>query len=237
VAGQRDVKRIVDYVRSLKASAKSARDDEDWEDALSDCDEAVTILVEQLRGDLPGWEGQLRSELADTYGLIGGIHKRWGLEMAGEQRGAHLKASLDAYEKGYEEERTLPAGESSTYNQINRLVGHILLDPSPLEASGSQRHAAFLEDLRAGEEVLVEQIEGSRQRDPWAYCDLATVRALLGEGDGVNVLHQLERLAPPAFVYESWLTTLEPLAEVAGGTRPELVELVNQVRRSLRLRR
>lgn len=230
-----DVNQALDEVRSLKASAKSARVDEDWRNALIDCTDAASILTEQLQVALPAWEAPLRSELADTYGLIGGIHKRWGLSLSGSQREAHLNESLRAYEQGYEEERDLPPSEASTYNRINRLIGRVLVDPAILQGPADRDDGGFFDDLRQAEEILAEQVNGSRQRDPWAFCDLVTIRLLLGREDVMVALHGLERLNPPPFVYDSWFTTLDPLTEATAGTRPALAATVNQIRRSLRL--
>jgi hypothetical protein len=50
----------------------------------------------------------------------------------------------------------------------------------------------------------------------------------------LSTFHELDRLRPPAFVYESALATLEPLAEVASVLRPELPKAVELVRRLAR---
>lgn len=106
--------------------------------------------------------------------------------------------------------------------------------------------AGFAEDLRVAEKVLDEQIgivekmleeqigDGSRQKDPWAYADLGTVRLLRGKPDALAAYRELEQLRPPKFVYDSTLTTLQPICEVASDLRPDLLQAVAQLRRSAR---
>jgi hypothetical protein len=222
----------LDQVLALKASAKSARDDNDWDGALSDLHEAIDVLQDLADASQPppSW---LASELADTYGLIGGIHKRWGLLLDGEQRQRHLAESMAAYDKGFMYERELQPNDANTYNRVNRLVSRVLLDKLVLlrdVAGGSQ----MVEELREAEEILVQEIGTARQKDPWAYCDLGTIRLLRGKPDALPTLHELDRLRPPSFVYESTLATLQPLCEVASDLRPDLAQAITQLQRSAR---
>jgi hypothetical protein len=222
----------LDEVLALKASAKSARDDGDWEGAISDLEEAIHRLHRMVETSkpVPSW---LASEFADTYGMIGGIQKRWGLLMDGEERRRHLQASLAAHDKGFRYEQDLQPKEANTYNRVNRLVGRVLLDPRVLQNEGDAA-SEVSEELRKAEEILIEQIGSARQKDPWAHCDLGTVRLLLDSPMALSALHELERLRPPAFVYDSVLTTLEPLCEAASDLRPDLARAVAQLRRSAR---
>jgi hypothetical protein len=222
----------LDRVLALKASAKSSRDDGDWEVAIDDLKDAIQLLDDRAI-ELPSMPSWLASELADTYGLIGGIEKRWGLQMDGEERQHHLKESVAAYDMGFGYERDLEPSDANTYNRVNRIVGRVLLDAHVLGKDG-QAIPDIAEDLRMAEEILIEQIGSGRQKDPWAYCDLATVRLLRGKQDALATFRELDRLRPPSFVYESALTTLQPLCKVASDLRPDLVQAVTQLRRSAR---
>jgi hypothetical protein len=106
----------------------------------------------------------------------------------------------------------------------------VLLDTSVLE-----NDAEFTEDLRIAEKVLDEQTgsEG-RQKDPWAYSDLGTIRLLRGKPDALAAYRELDQLRPPRFVYDSAITTLQPLCDVASDLRPDLVQAIAQLRRSAR---
>jgi hypothetical protein len=222
----------LDEVRALKASAKSARDDRDWDSAIADLNDAIDLLQDRLEESSSAAPGWLKAQLADTFGMVGGIEKRWGLELEGDEGRRHLKASVEAYDMGFNYEQGLDPGDANTYNRINRLVGRVLLDKNVLRA-GSGAVSEFMKGLREAEEVVTKEIETARQRDPWAYCDLGTVRLLRGKANALSVFHDLERLRPDSFVYESVLETLQPLSDVASDLRPDLAIAVAQLRRSV----
>jgi hypothetical protein len=223
----------LDQVLALKASAKSSRDDDDWKGAISDLKEAIQLLNDRAKesSTTPSW---LASELADAYGLMGGIEKRWGLQMESADRRHHLKESVAAYDIGFRYEKSLELNDASTYNRVNRIVGRVLLDPDVLR-KGGDAIPDIAKDLENAEDILTKQIEsGGRQKDPWAYCDLGTVRLLRGEPDALAAFGKLDQLRPPLFVYESTLTTLQPLFEIAPDLCPDLVQAVTQLQRSAR---
>lgn len=220
-----------DEVLALKASAKSARDDGDWEGAISNLEEAIDLLRSRTPDLLTRLPSRLASELADTYGLMGGVQKRWGLLLDGGDRQHHLQKSVDAYDQGFRYEEDLEPGDASTYNRVNRLVGRVLLDPHVLQGD---RGAAIDDELRKTEEILTEQLNSVRRKDPWGYSDLGTIRLLRGAADALSAYNDLDRLRPPTFVYESALATLEPLSEAASDLRPDLIQAIAQLRRSAR---
>ena len=222
---------LLDRVRARKADAKSARDDRHWEEAINYVQEAISLLEARMADTAtpsPSWLG---SQLADSYGLMGGIEKRWGLTLADQERQRHLEASVAAYNSGFKYEDKLQRNEETTYNRVNRLVGRVLLDPSLLQKEGIA-DSEFSDDLGEAENILTGQIESVRQKDPWAYCDLGTIRLLRGEQDALRTFRNLDRLRPPRFVYQSTLDTLQPLQKVAADQRPDLAQAVDQLRRS-----
>ncbi len=219
----------LDQVLALKASAKSARDDSEWKEALSDLNEAINLLrMAEASPISPGW---LVSEFADVYGLMGGVEKRWGLSLSDQERQRHLKASVEAYDQGFDYEQKLQAGDANTYNRVNRLVGRVLLNAQVLKKDGGAV-PEMADDLRRAEEIVIQETRTVRQKDPWAYCDLGIIQLLRGEPDALSAFQKLDQLRPPAFVYESTLTTLQPLCEVASELRPDLVQAVAQLQRS-----
>jgi tetratricopeptide (TPR) repeat protein len=219
------VDKDLDEVLALKAGAKRARNAEHWDEAISDLQEAVNILQDR-KTEAPS--PQVDSELADTYGLMGGVERRWGLQPSGDERESHLAASVAAYDQGFAYEKGLPPNEANSYNRVNRLVGRVLLNPDVLEGTDPE----ILGELETAEEILTEQIESARQKDPWAYCDLGTIRLLLGKPDALLTFRELDRLRPPLFVYDSTLATLQPLSAVAGDVRPDLRQAVAQLQSS-----
>jgi hypothetical protein len=216
--------KILDRVIALKADAKSARDDGAWPEARAYLDEAIDFMRELGASTAsPNW---LSVQLADVYGLIGGIEKRWGLPLAGQERKEHLTASVAAYDQGFGYEKDLQPADANTYNRVNRLVGRVLLDPSVLEP-GSADSAEVAEGLEAAEKIVTEEISSTRRKDPWAYCDLGTIQLLRGEAEeALSVFYRLVKMRPQDYVYESALETLEPLRDAASEIRPELVSAV-----------
>lgn len=218
-----------DDVLALKASAKIARDEGDWEKAISDLQDGIDHLVTLRTSDSPHLARKVASELADTYGMMGGIHRRWGLSFDGADRKRHLEQSIAAYDTGFRHEEDLDLKEASTYNRINRLIGRVLLNPGLLQNGNGGLD--LIGELREAEEILAEQVATARQKDPWVYCDLGTVQLLRGDANAMSTFHALDRLRPPASVFVSALATLEPLAEVASEIRPDLFQALALIRR------
>lgn len=222
----------LDRVLGLKADAKSTRDDGDWPEARACLDEAIGFMRELAASPPPpSW---LDVQFADVYGLIGGVEKRWGLSLDGQQRKDHLMASVEAYDRGFAYEENLQHGDVNTYNRVNRLVGRVLLDPRVLEP-GAADAALVASGLEAAEKLVTGEIRSTRLKDPWAYCDLGTIQLLRGEPEALSVFQRLVRMRPQASVYESTLATLEPLCEAASQVRPELLSAVELLKKSAEL--
>jgi hypothetical protein len=219
---------VLDEVLTLKASAKSARLDGDWQGALEDLDTAVSLIQGHLADAAPLDAEKLRAELADALGSVGGIYRRWGLLSGGSKRKDLLSRSVTAYDAGYQLEANLHMGGAVSYNLVNRLVGRALLDPDSLNPE-DPRHEELLVELQQAERVVTDQISGPRQRDPWAFCDLCTLKLLLGDDEAITALHALKRLRPPSFVYSSLLSTLEPIASAVDGHHLLLARIVSEV--------
>lgn len=218
----------LDRVLALKASAKRARDHEDWDKAIDDLREAIRFLRARMAATSSSFPNSLATELADVYGLMGGVQRRWGLKLNGVDRQHHLKESVAAYDEGFYYEKDLHSKDANTYNRVNRLVGRVLLDPHVLNE--------VTDELLMTEVILDEEIGSARQKDPWAYCDLGTIQLLLGNPDALLTFQKLDRMLPPAFVYGSTLSTLEPLCQVVGDLRPDCRRAIAQLQRSARYR-
>jgi hypothetical protein len=222
-----------DLVFALKASAREARSEEDWEFAVADLEEALAILQRALGDDPPAASGPTApAEMADIYGTLGGIHRRWGLQLSGPERDEHLAESVAAYDRGHELEVRSGTRPGSTYNRINRLVARVLLNPSLLTAVSDPGHR-LSEELRTAEELVRYQLDSSRVKDPWAYCDLLTLELLLERPSAGETVAALAQARPPRFVFESALSTLEPLARAVRPYRPAFDQSVDQLRRLL----
>jgi hypothetical protein len=216
----------LDEVLGLKASAKGARDDQDWPAAVNDLEDALDILDQMS----PDSSKALIAEVADTYGMIGGVERRWALASEGAARAEHFGKSVAAYDRGFEYEARLGYQNATTYTRINRLVGRVLMQPSIL--SNEDDFLNLLHELAEAERLVIDQIDGPRKRDPWAYCDLLTIQLLSGtQAAALSTFDILVGLRPPSFVYTSALDTLRPLSEVASSIRPQLAIAVERLQK------
>lgn len=218
----------LDSIRNLKTKAKNRRDRDMF-------DRAAKILLQAAELGESGFDSgsvdsrpSYASELADVYGMLGGITRRQGLDaMDAEIRDSLLRESFEYYDRGYSYERS-SFGVSDSYNLVNRLVSRILLDPSVLAKSttddaSSDPEAAMLRMLEEAQHDVAQQIAESRNTDPWAHADQALLDLLVSESaNATSAYGQLHRMSPPGYVYESALATLRPLADTAGAYRPEL---------------
>ena len=105
---------------------------------------------------------ELASELADSYGMIGGIERRWGLSLDGTDRQRHLEHSCGRVRPGFSHEQDLDPHVASTYNRINRLVGRVLLNPHVLDDTTTSC-LDVTEELGKAHEILVEQLRSARR--------------------------------------------------------------------------
>jgi hypothetical protein len=73
-------------------------------------------------------------ELADCWGMLGGLERRWALDSASDraQRIEHLQRSIEAHDNGYEYEKGSLSRGTGIYNKLNRLLVRLLRDPELL---------------------------------------------------------------------------------------------------------
>lgn len=174
-------------------------------------DEAVAALESHLgriEGDAPATEAERRvaSELAETYGLLGGIHRR---------RGA-LEHAVAAYDRGRSYEAADRYQLESTYASLNWVVTSVIADPASLEGEGEV--AGELGRLRRG---LARRTEGSEAFDPWLEGDVALAAVLSGES-GEDAWRSFLRSAPVSAV-EAYAATIAKLSELDTPCRAALV--------------
>jgi len=225
----------LDEIRDLKTRAKNRRDGRHYSRGVGYLNDAISIARTELDSTTAGeLRAQAASELADCYGLLGGIERRWGLDPEYEsERDVHLKASVDAYDAGYVFEQNPEYGWPNSYNMINRLVGRLLLRPDRLATTGAPANDADGVDVRAelgqAADVLHEQLRTSRREDYWALADLALVNLLLDRQDPVSAYSRFNAESPPPFAYKSVLDTLGPLAQLAFAPAPKLREAIRHL--------
>ncbi len=212
-----------EQIRELKTQAKNRRDR-----GLAGYPRAVALLRDAIgiaRAALLEATGddrstELATELADCYGIIGGIERRWAVDGPGEEREAHLRESIRAYDAGYELESNPQYRINNSYNLLNRLLVRLLLRPDLFDATDAIDLGEdialihFRTALQQAADVITEQLAGPRRGDYWALADLALLQLLLGGTDPAVAYAPFNQLSPPAFAYSSVLAGLRTLADL-----------------------
>lgn len=202
---------ILEIIGGLKTDAKYERDNKHYPDAVEHLagDEGAISLLRQEMATQPSveWKTRLATELADCLGLLGGIQRRWAISVSEPERSIHLQASVEAYKQGYEIEQDPAYNIVNSYNMVNRLVSYILLEPESLDD--------IEEELTNAKTAITEQLQTKRRGDIWAMADLALVDLLLENDNPESAYANFNAQSPPAFAYESALSTLIPLTDLA----------------------
>lgn len=138
-------------------------------------------------------------KLAELYGMLGGTLRENG----------DLVAAAAAYDRGFEHE----SGQS-TYNELNRLVTRVLLEPRCLAEPETLRACEELPYVDVPEQLsLVKPQLETREADYWAAGDLAVVCALFGDEAGMlAALDRFEACLPPASAARKYHETFAALA-------------------------
>jgi hypothetical protein len=207
---------VLDQIREFKTQAKNRRDRRRYPQAETILKQAIDLGIENLKQT--ELRSQIASELADCYGLLGGIQRRWALESQEiEERDKHLRESILAYDEGW----CLESGGDgivNSYGMVNRLISRLFLKPralssgvvdfgegiAPLDVRGELENAA---------KAIQDQLAKPRRDDYWATADLALVHALLDKDDATQLYMSFIAKSPPDYAYISVLDVLRPLSE------------------------
>lgn len=159
---------VLEQVSGLKGSAQTNRDFEDYPDALQDLDDAILCLDSALRelegkdpGEVEHFETlrlKLAREIADCYGMKGGIYRRQ----------EKLEDAEAMYGEGgkYEHDYNIP----DTYNRTNVIVLRLLRHPKDHEALGAI--------IRASRDIVQDQVKGKNKNKWWAWADFGLLSLL-----------------------------------------------------------
>lgn len=229
-----DVGATLVEIVDLKTKAKNRRDASKFDRALKYLDRAVHI-AEDLYDRSPM---DFAPELADIYGMVGGIRRRQADESAAAgddpARHDHLRQSHEAYDRGFEYENE-DLGVVDSYNLVNRLVSRILAQPAvlagePLQDERLIPDGTLLDELERALQIVDKQLDESRRGDVWAMADHALLSLLISKDAMARTAYgPLHSTAPPSYVYGSALSTLRPLADVGSDLRPELAVAVRDL--------
>lgn len=212
---------LLETVRELKTKAKNRRDLERYESAATFLEKAINILKSLfVDTTLSDCKSNLALELADCYGLLGGINRRWGLSSTDPQeRLQRLQASFEAYDKGYKEYEAREKDKIvNSYNLLNRLVSYLLLNPASLNDTPAKlpdgKTLLMKKELEQAGESIRQQLLRERRGDIWAIADLALVNLLLDREAPAAAYENFLKSYPPDYAYDSVLSVLRPLVSL-----------------------
>ena len=175
---------VIESARALKSRAMDARDDGDFEGAISLLLQARSELERELhdlepkradKGSPGRFEQEVATQLAHILGTTGGVYRRE----------KDYPASIASYDAGFRfEEPEAPYGIVNSYNLTQRLVSRVFLNPRAVDEP-----AVVVEGLPLGQALesarreIERQRTGKRRNDEYAAADLATVALLRGDAD------------------------------------------------------
>lgn len=220
-------------VRELKTKAKNRRDLERYEKATTFLEKAIKLLETALENaTTTDLKSNIASELADCYGLLGGINRRWGLISTDRQKNLELlQASFDAYDNGYQKyEAHKEYKIANSYNLLNRLVSYLLFNPTSLiDTPTKLSHGQTLlvkEELEKARVNIRQQLMLERRGDIWALADMALINLLLDRETAAAAYEDFLAASPQDYAYDSALSVLRPLAEIPLPVAAKLQEAV-----------
>lgn len=155
-------------------------------------------------------------ELADCYGIQGGIYRRMGLAHADlTVRKEKLLLSYESYDEGYKFEKL--SHKPVSYNMLNRLVSRVFFEPEWLgtgpEANSDEAH--FLkQELQESAAEIENQLRKGRD-DIWCVADLGLNKILLKAENPKSAFSRFVEENPGKSEYNSLLIVLQPLSELA----------------------
>lgn len=178
----------------------------------------VTTVTDSVR--------QLTKELADCYGMVGGVERRWGIEGQDAERLTHLTLSCIAYDSGHVHEWDPNYGTPATYNLVNRLTGRLLIRADLLDIDAEIDLGNGVKPLNVSRELaraaaLIEA-QLANKENFWTEADLALLRVLTRQAEPEVAYVPFLALSPPAFAFGSALDGLRPLVEAKVATAPAL---------------
>jgi hypothetical protein len=210
---------LIEPILEHKKAAKNLRDRglPGFARAVGRLQEAIRLAGGMLaQTTVPDLQRQLAKELADCWGIQGGVHRRWATEGDAAGRSSHLLAACAAYDQGHAFEWDDRYNIRDSYNLVNRLTCRLLLqprlltDPTVVDLGGGLAPLNLPQALASALAGIEQHL--ARKANHWAEADLALLRVLLGQADAASAYQPFLALTPPAFALASTLDALRPLA-------------------------
>ena len=192
--------------KELKVKATAFRNRGQLDRALAALDKAIEALDSlQREKDLDSRSAvDVRAELADTYGMKGGIYRRL------QQK----QQALTEYRKGLKIEQI---DQQSTYNLSNVITLGIT------EEHISPADPSMREMLDDAIKPLEEQVRGARSDEWWALTDLAQFYLLANKPDEARSYYERARkTGPTSQEYGRHIDILRELVEATKDNAPDI---------------
>jgi hypothetical protein len=228
----------------LKAldSGDHAEAEEEFRNAQMAIEEAFQFLNKYERpepkasGRAGEGESAVAEQLADFYGIQGGLFRSRGSKFPERSGRTDLDSAIASYDQGWVYESSPRFGILNSYNTVNRLVLRIIREPSVLAAHelvpGLEKRML---DLLGDAAALIEwQIDKERPDLAWALADLAMIELLREGTDIESILAQLDReTLTDKYPFESMLNVIRDLLGAHVQPRHRFVAVGEQVRNKL----
>ena len=211
----------LDEIKKLKRRGTAFRNLDSFEEALKVFDKAIEELKQVLHSEsLQEREQRLvRTELADTYGMKGGVYRRM------REVPNHLSLALQQYRKGLKIERQ---DQQSTYNASNVITLSIMQEgKSPLNGELQQ-------DLDRVIKQLEHETKGPRADEWWAWSDLGQFYLLRNDVENARGTYKRGlQTGPTTQELRRHLEVLRELRERTSQTDPALATSIEAVIKEL----
>jgi|APLak6261659701_1056019.scaffolds.fasta_scaffold00601_4 tetratricopeptide (TPR) repeat protein len=198
-------------IRKLKQTATSLRNRDEFDLAQDNLDKAIQKLKDlQATTSDEADLRELRGEIADTYGMKGGVYRRQG----------KLDEALGEYTIGREWEKI---DNFSTYNLSN--IISLKIDWKNFSPEGLR------DDIQAAIEQLTKETQGTRKDEWWAWADLAQFYLLLNNPDEARRCYAEGRSTTGATrgEIERHVSILSELANKTKETAPSISKNIKSV--------
>jgi len=205
-----DVRLLKDQAKYQKSKADKPNGDAEPAEIIERLRKAEGLLDVAIKQLLPvykvaddDYKETLSRELADCYGMKGGIYRRWAALDTAHSK-AMLRKAAEMYNEGLKYEI------NDSYNLFNSIVIQVLLEPMSID-----KHYPRINECVV---VIQEQVKGSRIDQWWAWADLGLCNLLLGKEDDARLAYErFTRTGSRAQDYDSILSVLKNLESAFQG--------------------
>lgn len=221
------MKPLNEQILDLKNEAKNqrARGLKGYARALARLTAAIELVEQGLDGTSVAVAiRELTKDLADCYGMIGGVERRWALEGEPAEEMLHLARSCAAYDEGHRHEWDPQHGTPASYNLVNRLTGRLLIRPDLLgldeavDLGGELGRLNLPQELTKARTLINDML--ANKGNFWVEADLALLEVLMGRADASTAYATFISLKPPGYAFSSVLDGLHPLVLKQVATKP-----------------